>query len=231
MGEFQSIQTFGGWLDSLLPKRCAVCAKCADGGFCTDCQALLPWIAIACECCGAQLREAGVCGACQKRHPHFDRAIIPFKYRAPVSDKIQTLKYNRQLRHADALGAMICQRARYDAHPPPQVLIPVPLHAKRLRQRGFNQALEIARRVGAQLGIDIDYSTLTRVKNTRPQTGLGELMRRRNVSGAFHAASTNYAHIALIDDVVTSGSTVNAAARALKRAGVKSVSVWAAATT
>ncbi len=222
----------GALLNALVPERCPVCAVRASPGFCGDCRRLLPWIMTGCEVCGTELYEVGVCGGCQSRRPHYDHAVIPFKYRAPVSDHIQTLKYNRQLRHAGSLGAMICRQVWKDQSPAPDLLIPVPLHPRRLRQRGFNQALEIARRIGAELGIDVSHSALARIKNTVSQTGLGERQRRRNVKGAFQApAPIRHAHVALVDDVVTSGSTANAAARELKRAGVEMVSVWAAAKT
>ncbi len=217
-------------LDSLLPKRCPLCAARASRGFCADCRPLLPWIITGCEICGAELREVGVCGGCQAHRPYYDHAVIPFKYRAPVAGQIRTLKYHNQLRHAAALGAMICARAWDDPRPPPEVLIPVPLHGSRLRQRGFNQALEIARRVGRELGVEVSHRLIARIKNTVPQVGLGERERRRNVKGAFRASRpARYTHVALVDDVVTSGNTVNAAARALKAAGVETVSVWAAA--
>lgn len=217
-------------LDSLVPRRCPVCAARASHGFCTDCRQLLPWIMAGCEICGAELYEVGVCGSCQARRPYYDHAVIPFKYRAPVSDQIQTLKYHQQLRHAGALGTMICRRVWKDPCPAPDVLIPVPLHPRRLRQRGFNQALEIARRIGGELGVEVSHSLLARIRNTVPQVGLGKIERRRNVNGAFKAPRPlRHTHVALVDDVVTSGSTINAAARALKRAGAETVSVWAAA--
>ena len=216
--------------DALLPKRCPLCAARVNRGFCADCLELLPWIMTGCEICGTELLEAGVCGGCQSRRPYYDHAVIPFKYREPVSGQIQLLKYNDQLRYATSLGAMICRRVWKDPTPAPDLLIPVPLHRARLRQRGFNQALEIARRIGAELGVEVSHSLLERIKNTVSQTGLGKRQRRSNVKGAFKAlALIQHAHVALVDDVVTSGSTVNAAARALKRAGVERVSVWAAA--
>jgi len=224
-------------LDALLPPRCPLCAARAGHGFCDDCRPLLPWILAACEMCGTPLPEiaeaadAGVCGNCQASRPYYDHAVIPFKYGAPVSGHIQALKYHRQLRYATALAAMICARAWKDPRPPPQALIPVPLHRRRLRQRGFNQSLEIARRVGAELGIEVRHSLLERVRHTAPQTALSRTERRRNVRGAFRAAAAVPAHVALVDDVVTSGSTANAAARELKRAGVRTVSIWAAART
>ncbi|MGR3984006.1 MAG: ComF family protein [Gammaproteobacteria bacterium] len=215
--------------DALLPRRCPLCAARAECGFCDDCRRLLPWIIAACEICGAELPESGVCGRCQAPPPEYEHAVIPFQYGEPVAGQIRMLKYHDQLGHAGALGAMLSRHARPGSPPRPDVLMPVPLHRKRLRRRGFNQALEIARQVGRDLGIEVSHRELRRIKNTVPQVGLGHAARRDNVKGAFRAARIRHAHVGLVDDVVTSGSTVNAAARALKRAGVETVSVWAVA--
>ncbi len=222
---------FGAILDALVPARCPVCTA-RSRGICTHCRELLPWITVGCEICGTALYEVGVCGGCQTRRPRYDHSVIPLHYRAPVSEHIQTLKYHRQLNHADSLGALICRRVWQTQTPLPDLLIPVPLHPRRLRERGYNQALEITRRIATELDIEVDYSSLARIKNTIPQVGLGGRARRRNVRGAFQTvAPIRGAHVALVDDVVTSGSTVNAAAHALKQSGVTTVSVWAAAKT
>lgn len=221
-------------LNAFLPERCPVCTDRSARGFCDRCRELLPWILSGCEVCGAALAEtvsaSGVCGACLTKPPAFNRAVIPFQYRAPVSDHIKTLKYNQRLRHADSLAAMVSRRVWLDSHAPPDVIIPVPLHPRRLRMRGFNQALEIARSIGNELGIKVDHTALARIRHTASQTGLGSRQRRGNVKGAFKAiAPIRGKHVALVDDVVTSGSTAHAAARALKAAGVETVSLWAAA--
>ena len=223
-------------LNALLPGRCPLCAtktlSSARAGFCAECCELLPWILIGCKICGAELHTPGVCGKCQTNRPQYDRAIIPFAYRPPVAAQIKSLKYRDQLNYAAALGAMICRRARARPDALPDILTPIPLHRKRLRRRGCNQAFEIARVIGRELGVAVDHRPLARIKNTAPQAGLGHAARRSNVRGAFRATRpARHPHIALVDDVVTSGSTVNAAARELKRAGVQTVSVWAAAKT
>jgi ComF family protein len=224
-------------IDSLLPKRCPLCSRvlnrsCGYQGFCDSCQPLLPWIISGCEICGAELHEVGVCGNCQSSPPDYDHSVIPFHYSEPVSGKIQALKYHDQLQFSSTLGDMICRRVWQDPYPFPQLLIPVPLHRNRLRQRGFNQALEIARVVGSQLGIAVNHLLLERIRDTASQTGLGEAERASNLHRAFTATCLpGLAHVALVDDVVTSGSTTNAAARALKQAGVGTVSIWAVART
>ena len=219
-------------IDSLLPKRCPLCSTRTNQGFCTNCQQLLPWIISGCEICGSELHEVGVCGNCLSIRPHYDHSVIPFRYSEPVSGKIQALKYHYQLQYVSTLSEMICLRVWKDPYPLPQVLIPVPLHRNRLRQRGFNQALEIAKVIGRQLGIAVNSSLLERDTDTAPQTALGEAERISNLNHAFKATCPiRLAHVALVDDVVTSGSTVNAAARTLKHAGVDTVSILAVATT
>ena len=229
------VAAWGGLLaDALIPKRCQLCATPNRHGICVDCHGLLPWIGVGCEVCGTPLPEAGVCGDCQRQPRHYERGLIPFRYESPIASHIHHLKYNQQLRYADFLGAMMCQQIWQDAGVLPEIIIPVPLHPRRLRQRGFNQALEIARRIGEELGLEVDYTSLLRVKDTVAQVGLSGAARRQNVRGAFRVrnqAAVRGTHVALVDDVVTSGSTVTAAAHALKRAGVTRVSVWAAAKT
>lgn len=219
--------------DALIPRRCPMCAARGASGFCNACRPLLPWVTAACEVCGVKLPAPAVCGKCASppRPVFYDRALIPFTYCAPVDEQIHQLKYNHRLGYAAALGAMISRHARAQHSPLPDALVPVPLHRRRLRARGFNQSLEIARHIGRELGIKVSHRALQRVRNTVPQVGLGGSARIANVKNAFLAAPSPYAHVALVDDVVTSGSTVNDAARALKHAGVEVVSVWAAAKT
>jgi len=114
----------------------------------------------------------------------------------------------------------------------PELIIPVPLHVKRLRERGYNQALEIARTLGRELSIPVESGSCTRVLATIPQTGLQQNERRRNIRGAFRVLHTpKAAYVAIVDDVVTTGSTVSELTRVLMKAGVKRVDVWAAART
>ncbi|WP_424946979.1 ComF family protein [Candidatus Spongiihabitans sp.] len=226
-----------GPLDYLLPEKCALCRCISDLGFCINCQQLLPWTECACEICSVHLSEPGVCGHCQDRRPVYQDSMIPFRYQSPISDQIQALKYSGQLSHAVAMGKMLSLWAMKNPAQWPDTIVPMPLHRNRIIQRGFNQATEIARVLNKQLGIPIDQTLLKRVKNTVTQTGLHEKMRRQNVRKAFVGKAcagknpTSHRHVALLDDVVTSGNTVNAAAKALIGAGVERVSVWAIAKT
>lgn len=230
-------------LDTLLPNRCPLCNTRGASGFCPPCQRLLPWLVLGCPICGAPLTESTICGACQARRPHYHRVVIPFHYRAPISTQIQALKYHRRLNYTNPLSAMLARRATKLPHahpdlpplpppPPPEILIPIPLHPHRLRERGFNQSHEIAKSISKHLAIPVDPAALIRIKNTPSQTTLTRKARTRNVQGAFRApAPLPYTHIVLIDDVVTTGSTINAAALALKKASppTTTISVWATA--
>jgi len=158
--------------------------------------------------------------------------MIPFRYKPPISDHIQALKYSNQMPYAVAMAKMMATWIMKSATPLPDIIVPMPLHRQRISQRGFNQATEISRSLGQKLCVPVDTGMLHRIKNTVTQTGLNEKMRKQNMKDAFAVTDKDYPdHIALVDDVVTSGSTVNAASKALIVAGVIRVSVWAIAKT
>jgi len=219
-------------LNTLLPEKCALCGQNSQLGFCIHCQGLLPWKLCPCSICGVELAEPGICGRCQVKPPYYQRSAIPFHYRPPISDHIQGLKYHSRFPHAVAMGKMLSQWITKNTDELPDVILPVPLHRQRINDRGFNQAIEIAQVLSKQLGIPLKRSLLSRTINTVSQTGLNEKMRLKNVRKSFKLLKPcSYEHIALVDDVVTSGSTVNEAARALKEAGSYNISVWAIAKT
>lgn len=141
---------------------------------------------------------------------------------------IHRLKYHRDLAQGAVLASLLAERVQQVAAPLPQALIPVPLHWHRLMVRGFNQAQELAQPLGRQLGIPVRSRLVTRTRATRSQVGLTRALRRRNLRAAFTVAPTPLpSHVALIDDVITSGSTVEALAASLRQAGVARVDVWA----
>jgi len=219
-------------LDYLLPESCTLCGQTSQSGFCTNCQQLLPWKVCYCAICSAELAEPGICGRCQTRPPYFHQSAIPFHYRSPVSDHIQGLKYHEQFHYAVALSKMLSRWIVKTTAALPDVIVPIPLHRKRINQRGFNQAVEISALLSRQLNIPLNRRLLRREINTISQTGLNEKMRRINIKRAFSInRPCGYGHVALVDDVVTSGHTVNEAAKTLRMAGVDSISVWAIAKT
>lgn len=228
----------------LFPPMCTLCdAPGLDGlDLCAGCHADMPWNRRACLRCALPLPAAGndpvLCGACLKpgTKPAWDQVWAPFMYRDPLPWLVTQLKFHRRLSHARLLGELMW-RALADLmqHQPdsrPDIIMPVALHAARLRERGFNQAIEIARPLARRSGIVLDIGSLRRTRRTDHQSGLPLGERRRNMRGAFAChRRLEGLHIALLDDVMTSGNTVGAAATILKQAGAARVTVWVAART
>ena len=219
----------GNWC---LPDRCALCRARSAQGYCARCAGLLPWIEISCEKCGKPAAAPGLCRQCRRRDHAIDCGLISFRYEAPISDHIKMLKYAGQLHLAGALGKSLALRFLKSGLPTPQALVPVPLHPRRQKQRGFNQSTEIAQVLSHMLRIPLADRALVRRVNTVSQAGLDEAMRKTNVRGCFAAGKTVCrGHLALVDDVVTSGSTLREAAAALRQAGAAAVSAWAVSAT
>ena len=220
--------------DWLFPGNCLLCAARAPAGqpLCAGCAAALPRITIACPRCAAPLAEASTaaCGACQQHRLHFDAAQALFHYQPPVDRLIQNLKYHRQLSLARVLGNLLAKHLDANMTIRPDILVPVPLHPARLRERGYNQSLELARIVARRFDLPLTTHAVRRIRATPPQTTLTSSERRRNVRNAFHTASDfSGKRVAIIDDVMTSGHTANALAKCLRRAGAINVMVWVVA--
>lgn len=214
--------------------NCRLCAGPADhpGGLCRACLADLPHNQHPCPRCGVVLTHATEtpCGECQRQPPHFDHAHIPYRYAPPLIPFITGLKFQGRLADARLLGQLFLASLDPAAYPLPECLIPVPLHPRRLRERGFNQALELARPISQQLHLPLEPHVVQRRLHTRPQSELSGVTRRRNLRYAFQlAAPIPYRHVALIDDVVTTGSTLNELAKELRQTGVKTIQIWAIA--
>lgn len=210
----------------LLPQSCLLCgAASGETAICADCDADLPRLtAQRCALCAIPLPGSGTCGACLTRAPHFDGVIAAYTYAFPVDALIQSLKYAGRLAVAGPLGEALAAAAAGER---PDCLVPMPMSAVRLRRRGFNQALEIARRVGKLTGIPVMPDLCSRVVDTPPQAGLPWRERARNVRGVFACREDlGAARIALIDDVMTTGATLNEAARCLKRHGASEIRGW-----
>ena len=220
--------------DTLLAPACVLCGVEAAGArLCVECARMLERNDRACARCAEPLPlPTPLCGKCLQRLPAFDAAWAGYLYRAPFDHLVQRLKFNNTLAVGRALlpdwSTALRSHLSARAEPPPQALIPIPLHRSRLRQRGYNQALELARDLGRELGLPVSAAALTRVRATAPMPGLDLTTRRRNVRGAFAVAAETAIpnRVALIDDVMTSGATLNEAAKVLKRAGVDWVEVW-----
>jgi ComF family protein len=197
---------------------------------CGDCAASLPLLRARCVRCALPLGAPGVCGQCLRGRAHFDGAFAAFEYRCPVDRLVQRFKYAGDL----AIGRWLsCELARrLDAQERPHLLVPMPLTPARLRERGFNQAAQIARVVSKSLRVPAALGMVERVREAPSQSGLGRKARRANLRGAFRCrASLRGRHVALVDDVITTGASADAVCAVLKRAGASRVDVWAIART
>lgn len=215
------------------------CVLCGSAGFdqmdiCASCYHRLPWIESACRQCALPLatgiEPALLCGQCLQKPPAFDRSLSLFSYQDDATRLIHQLKFEDKLANARLLGRMLAAAVIADATELPDCIVPVPLHRKRMRQRGYNQSLELARVVGQVCGIPVSRQAVVRVRDTQSQTALNKTQRRQNIRAAFELRETLDAErIAIIDDVVTTTSTVNEMARLLKTAGVRVVHIWSIA--
>jgi len=216
----------------LLEPVCVLCGDAGDGGLdlCRDCLRDLPWLDSACQRCAIPLPGgAHFCGACQSSPPAFSRCLAPFAYGAPLDRLLQDLKFSGRLALARSLGLLMAGWLAQRALPLPDRLIPVPLHSARLRERGFNQSLELARPIARRLGVPLAARASRRRRNTPPQAELSARLRRGNLKGAFEAVGAMRGHVAIIDDVMTTGSTAQELARTLLKAGATRVDVWVCA--
>lgn len=216
---------------ALLGQDCFLCGDDAhDAMICGACDAALPRLHVCCMRCAVPLAREGVCGECQRHAPLFDAALAVFEYRFPLDRLVQRFKYSGDLAVGRWLALQLAQRAFDRARP--DLLVAVPLTPLRLRRRGFNQAMEIAQVLSKRLGVRREIGGLARVRDTEPQPGLGRRERRANLRDAFRCElALDGEHVALVDDVVTTGATADAIADALKGAGAGRVSVWALART
>ena len=229
----EALANFGARLQRwLLPLRCLLCgAPGANGAdLCADCASELPRNVSCCARCALPLAlPAALCGECQRRLPSWDAAWAPFRYAWPLDRLESRFKFGRDL----AAGRVLA--AQWQTQPRtlelPALILPVPLHQGRLRQRGYNQALELAAPLAKAFGVLIRPDLLQRIRATPAQTELDAVTRRRNLRGAFalREGATLPAHVAIVDDVMTTGATLAECARVLRRAGVQRIDVWALA--
>jgi ComF family protein len=175
----------------------------------------------------SEVEEDHLCEDCLRKRPFYDRLLAPYLYDGALMKGIHQFKYAAKAYLADSFGPLLAQFARRRLNESTGLLaVPVPLHPKRLRERGFNQSLLLARHVAKQLDTGLDFLSLRRVRYTVPQTGLGKDERRKNVRGAFRLINPKAVKgraVLLVDDVVTTGNTINECARVLKQAGAKNI--------
>jgi ComF family protein len=220
---------------SLLPPVCALCgaAGVQHAGrlrdLCPACQQALPWADAHCTRCALPLSATAVealCGRCQTQPPAFESCLSPFEYRAPLDHLLLGLKFNGRLAQARLLGELMADWLSAVVDTPPDHIIPVPLHATRLRERGFNQAVELARPIACHFGLAVNTGAVQRTRATSPQSDLSRKERLKNIKGAFEVRQPLNGQVVIVDDVMTTGSTAHELAQALLRAGAERVQVW-----
>lgn len=213
----------------LCSRSCCLCGAATAGvSFCAECTADLPWLPAArCTVCAVPLASGAVCGSCLDRPPRFERVEAVLAYRFPVDAVICAFKYGGRLALARPLGELLGSRVARDV----DVIVPMPLADGRLAERGFNQALEIAR-VAAAAGPRLLPRACRKVADTPPQASLPWKERAANVRRAFVCdADLRGARVAVVDDVLTTGASLNELARVLLKAGAAAIVGWVVART
>ena len=221
---------------TLFPPTCVLCADPGQSmrlDLCAGCAGDLPLNECACPQCGEPLPASAAakrCGECLRRPPRFQVAHCAYRYDFPVDHLVRGLKYSGRMPYARVLGDLLAQQLRRRTTTAPQCIVPVPLAEQRFRERGFNQAIEIGRELESKLAIPLRCDVVARIRDTREQAGLDRKGRRKNVRNAFKVLRPlDLQRIAILDDVVTTGSTVNELARVLRKAGAEHIEVWAVA--
>lgn len=214
-----------GLLDLLFPPQCIGCRR-PGTWLCADCVSSLPYITTStCRRCGVPISEGPLCERCHRNPPRLDRIGSVFLFEGPIRRAVHRLKYRNARALANPLGASMADWWR--EHPiEADAIVPVPLHADRLRQRGYNQAALLARELERRTGLPLREDILIRVRSTRPQMELDAEARQRNMVGAFSCPNgqAKGQSILLIDDVCTTGATLEACADALRAGGASAVS-------
>ena len=219
----------------LFPTLCYFCRQSCvqDQRICDACVLSLPYLDIQTLCphCGLLSAHSIICGTCLKTPRAFDRCIPLLSYTPEVAKWIARYKFHGQLLLAtlfgDLFGAHLSDT--YQDQPKPEVIIPIPLHRKRLWRRGFNQSIELGQGISKTLDIPLDTQTLFKTRAIPAQSSLDAKGRQRNIKNAFGVHSHGYQYVVLLDDVMTTGSTLNEAAKQLKKSGVRQVDVWCVA--
>ncbi len=222
------------WLNSVqfwaLPGQCCLCGQrsLAPRDICSGCLADLPRLRARCTRCALPLAQDGLCGICQRRAPAYDGVWALYEYGFPLNHMITGLKYDARLHLARLLAEQMAAAlaADWGTVQPVDAIVPVPLHPRRLRERGFNQAQVLAEPLARRLGVPLQSAWCRRQRETEQQAGMSAKARRRNLKSAFEVtADVRGLSLAIVDDVMTTGTTVEVLAAALKKAGARRVQV------
>lgn len=226
-------------LSRLIPSRCAVCGRWPSRGICEPCYGLYQKLVPRCKHCAIELpvqNTLQVCGQCLHTPFTFDNAVAAVSYVEPWSVMIQQFKFYKHSEKAHSMALLLYQRIMQSGLPMPDLLIPIPNARNRMQERGYNQAWEITKKLGKRLNINTAPFALMRAAEASSQTQRKRNERFKALKNAFSLNAKYHAtlkdkHIALIDDVMTTGATLESAAKTLKQAGVGQINVWVFART
>lgn len=221
-------------LDGLLPRHCVLCGLASGPqNLCAPCAAELPRVGHACLKCGLPLEYEcdRFCGSCLRAMPCWDDAVAALLYRFPIDQLVRRFKFARDLSCGLTLAREMSLAVKRKCGELPDCIIPVPLHRNRHFFRAFNQAELLATQLGKRINLPVQRRVLRRTRHTRAQSGLDAAGRKRNMKGAFDCRplEAGFKHVAVVDDVMTTGTTLAECTRVLRRAGAGKISAWVAA--
>ncbi len=206
---------------------CFFCLAKTECAWCKDCEQDFIRETQRCPICARYSLHHHICGSCLNQQPSFANTETLFSYQYPANHLIKAFKFNNRPELARRFADKLAKRIMEKGSVLPEIIIPVPLHRKRQRERGYNQSLEFAQQLGRRLGLKVNSSLCSRIINTNPQSTLPMKIRRKNVKGAFSLNSDQIPkHIALVDDVITTGSTINELSKLFKKAGCQRIDIW-----
>ena len=230
-----TVQKIQSWLFNALNDYLStgLCSACGQGieknlNFCTGCSSKLIRVQNPCQLCGLHNPAVDeVCAACLYDPPRWQQMTAPLHYQGLTRELLMRFKFSRDLPQCRNLIKSVLANFHQSR---PEALLPVPLHRSRLLERGFNQAEEIAQLLSTRLNIPLDRHALRRTRHTDAQAGLSAYKRQHNILKAFEFEnSKSYRHVAVVDDIITTGATMNEICKILHRNGVETVQVWALA--
>ena len=215
----------------LIPIQCRLCGTFCQGQvLCYACIAELPLIEAACPRCALPTFSSQLCGQCLSKPPEQHASMSLYNYQDPIDRLIADFKFNDKLYLSQFFAEQMV--SKLNSRILPELLIPIPLHPNRLKQRGYNQSFELAKSLSKYLTIPVSNDYLERIINTQSQSSMPFKQRKENIQHAFRVTDKRPPkHIALIDDVLTTGHTANAAAKTLKKVGAITIEVWTIART
>lgn len=224
---------------ALFPPNCVVCGHLTfrQIAICHACEVELPQLEPGCQKCAlplmSEIGRHAICGKCLKNPPPFDQTLALYHYAPPIRQLLHSLKFNSNLSYSRVLGQLMIPsiEQHYSTCNLPESIIPMPLHPTRLRQRGFNQALEIAKPIAKKLKVPINYSQAHRIRATLAQTLIPAKLRYKNVKNAFQVKPFKATHVAVVDDVMTTGFSASELCIALRRIGITRIDLWCCART